>query len=62
MVLGLAHYTGPLEYHQDIPCSCNLHSILIEWASLLGDDHKAQQNVRLGMLLDFAFAVQVNVL
>ena len=64
VTLGLAHYTGPLEYHQMIfhaPAIFILFSL--NGPLFLGDDHKAQQNVRLGMLLGLlAFAVQVSVL
>ena len=64
VTLGLAHYIGPLEYHQMIfhaPAIFILFSL--NGPLFLGDDHKAQQNVRLGMLLGLlAFAVQVSVL
>ena len=64
VVLGLAHYTGPLEYHQMIfhtPAIFILFSL--NGPLFHGDDHKAQQNVRLGMLLGLlAFALQVSIL
>ncbi len=64
VTLGLAHYTGPLEYHQLVfhaPAIFVLFSL--NGPLFLGDDHKAQQNVRLGMLLGLlAFCVQVSVL
>ena len=64
VTLGLAHLTGPLEYHQMVfhaPAIFVLFSL--NGPLFLGDDHKAQQNVRLGMLLGLlAFAVQVSVL
>ena len=62
--LGLAHYTGPLEYHHLVfhaPAIFILFSL--NGPLFLGDDHKAQQNVRFGMLLGLlAFAVQVSIL
>ena len=64
IALGLAHYTGPLEYHQMIfhaPAIFILFSL--NGPLFMGEDHKAQQNVRLGMLLGLlAFAVQVSIL
>ena len=64
VTLGLAHYIGPLEYHQIVfhgPAIFILFSL--NGPLFHGDDHKAQQNVRLGMLLGLlAFAVQVSVL
>ena len=64
VTLGLAHYIGPLEYHQIVfhaPAIFILFSL--NGPLFHGEDHKAQQNVRLGMLLGLiAFAVQVSVL
>ena len=64
VILGLAHYIGPLEYHQLVfhaPAIFVLFSL--NGPLFHGDDHKAQQNVRLGMLLGLiAFAIQVSVL
>ncbi len=64
VTLGLAHYIGPLEYHQIVfhaPAIFILFSL--NGPLFHGDDHKAQQNVRVGMLLGLiAFAVQVSVL
>lgn len=64
VTLGLAHYTGPLEYHQIVfhaPAIFILFSL--NGPLFHGEDHKAQQNVRLGMLLGLiAFAIQVSVL
>ena len=64
VVLGLAHYAGPLEYHQMVfhaPAIFILFSL--NGPLFMGDDYKAQQNVRLGMLLGLlAFAVQVSIL
>ena len=64
VTLGLAHYIGPLEYHQIVfhgPAIFILFSL--NGPLFHGDDHKAQQNVRLGMLLGLlAFAVQVSIL
>ena len=64
VTLGLAHYIGPLEYHQIVfhaPAIFILFSL--NGPLFHGDDYKAQQNVRVGMLLGLiAFAVQVSVL
>ena len=64
VTLGLAHYIGPLEYHQIVfhaPAIFILFSL--NGPLFHGEDHKAQQNVRLGMLLGLiAFAIQVSVL
>ena len=64
IVLGLAHIYGPFEYHHLIfhgPAIFILFSL--NGPLFRGEDHKAQQSVRMGMLLGLiAFAVQVSVL
>ena len=64
ITLGLAHLYGPFEYHQMLfhaPAIFILFSL--NGPLFRGEDHKAQQNVRVGMLLGLlAFAVQVSVL
>ncbi|MCH1527658.1 MAG: geranylgeranylglycerol-phosphate geranylgeranyltransferase [Candidatus Poseidoniaceae archaeon] len=64
ITLGLAHLYGPFEYNQILfhaPAIFILFSL--NGPLFRGEDHKAQQNVRVGMLLGLlAFAVQVSVL
>ncbi len=64
VTLGLAHLYGPFEYHHIVfhaPAIFILFSL--NGPLFRGEDHSAQQNVRLGMLLGLlAFAVQVTVL
>ena len=64
LLLVLHIISGPLEYHQIVfhaPAIFILFSL--NGPLFHGDDHKAQQNVRVGMLLGLiAFAVQVSVL
>jgi len=64
IVLGLAHIFGPFEYHQIIfhgPAIFIMFSM--NGPLFRGEDHRAQQNVRMGMLLGLiAFAVQVSIL
>jgi geranylgeranylglycerol-phosphate geranylgeranyltransferase len=64
IVLGLAHLYGPFEYHQIVfhaPAIFILFSL--NGPLFRGEDHKAQQSIRMGMLLGLvAFAVQVSVL
>jgi geranylgeranylglycerol-phosphate geranylgeranyltransferase len=64
IVLGLAHIYGPFEYHQIVfhaPAIFILFSL--NGPLFRGEDHKAQQSIRMGMLLGLvAFAVQVSVL
>ena len=64
VTLGLAHLHGPFEYHQIIfhaPAIFILFSL--NGPLFRGEDYKAQQNIRVGMLLGLlAFAVQVSVL
>ena len=64
VTLGLAHLYGPFEYHQIIfhaPAIFILFSL--NGPLFRGEDYKAQQNIRVGMLLGLlAFAVQVSVL
>ena len=64
VTLGLAHLFGPFEYHQIVfhaPAIFILFSL--NGPLFRGEDHSAQQNVRMGMLLGLiAFAVQVSVL
>ena len=64
IVLGLAHLFGPFEYHQIVfhgPAIFILFSL--NGPLFRGEDYKAQQGVRMGMLLGLlAFAVQVSIL
>lgn len=64
IVLGLAHLYGPFEYHQIVfhaPAIFILFSL--NGPLFRGEDHKAQQSVRVAMLLGLlAFAVQVSIL
>ena len=64
ITLGLAHLYGPFEYHQIVfhaPAIFILFSL--NGPLFRGEDHKSQQNVRIGMLLGLiAFAVQVSIL
>ena len=64
VTLGLAHLYGPFEYHQIVfhaPAIFILFSL--NGPLFRGEDYKAQQNVRIGMLLGLlAFAVQVSIL
>ena len=64
VILGLAHLYGPFEYHQIVfhaPAIFILFSL--NGPLFRGEDYKAQQNVRIGMLLGLiAFAVQVSIL
>ncbi len=64
IVLGLAHLFGPFEYHQILfhgPAIFILFSL--NGPLFRGEDYKAQQSVRMGMLLGLlAFAAQVSVL
>jgi geranylgeranylglycerol-phosphate geranylgeranyltransferase len=64
VTLGLAHLYGPFEYHQIVfhaPAIFILFSL--NGPLFRGEDYKAQQNVRVGMLLGLlAFAVQVSIL
>jgi len=64
VTLGLAHIYGPFEYHQIVfhgPAIFIMFSL--NGPLYRGEDYKAQQNVRVGMLLGLlAFAVQVSIL
>ena len=64
IVLGMAHLFGPFEYHQIVfhgPAIFILFSL--NGPLFRGEDYKAQQSVRMGMLLGLlAFAAQVSIL
>ena len=64
ITLGLAHLYGPFEYHQIVfhgPAIFILFSL--NGPLFRGEDYKAQQSIRVGMLLGLmAFAVQVSIL